>query len=81
MEYFTRLFWLDASERAIKTVAQTIVATTTASGALGMFSANWGDIFSVAGLAGVISLLTSIASSGTGNNKSASLVVETKEEL
>lgn len=77
---FSKLFILDAAERAVKTIAQTIVATLLASEAIGLFDANWGDIFSVAGLAGVVSLLTSIASSQTGDSQSASLVVEATEE-
>ena len=71
---FSKQFLLDMTERAIKTIAQTVIASLLASGALGLFDANWGDILSVAGLAGVISLLTSIASSGTGDSDSASLV-------
>lgn len=77
---FSKLFLIDAFERSVKTIAQTIVATLLASEAIGLFAVNWGDIMSVAGLAGVISILTSIASSQTGDNESASLVVATKEE-
>lgn len=73
-----KLFWVDALERAIKTVAQTIVALLTADGVFGLFSVNWTDILSVAGLAGLISVLTSVASAGSGN--SASLVVDSKKK-
>lgn len=66
-------FWADAFERAIKTFAQSAVAMLTASGVLGLFSVNWGDILSVAGLATVVSIFTSIASSGGGDD-SASLI-------
>ena len=65
-------FWSDAIERAVKTFAQTAVATITASGVLDLLTLNWGDILSIAGLAAVISLLTSVGSAGTTG--SASLI-------
>lgn len=70
----SRTFWADTTERAVKTIAQTLVAVLTASGVLDLLTVNWSDALSVAGLAGLISILTSIASSSTGN--SASLVVD-----
>lgn len=73
-----KLFWIDAVERSVKTVAQTIVALLTADGVLGLFSVNWEEMLSVAGLAGLVSILTSIASAGSGN--SASLVVDSKKK-
>lgn len=74
----TKLFWYDAIERSAKTVAQTAVALLTASGVLDLFSVNWGDLMSVVGLAGLVSILTSVASAGSGN--SASLVVDLKKK-
>ena len=71
-----KLFWLDTAERAVKTVAQTMVALLTADGVLDLVSVDWGMMLSVSGLAGLISVLTSIASAGSGN--SASLVVDAK---
>ena len=72
----TKLFWADTIERGVKTIAQTMMALLTASGVLGLFSVNWGGMLSVVGLAGLVSVLTSIASAGSGN--SASLVVDAK---
>lgn len=69
---FTSIFWKDALERAIKTFAQSAVAVLTA-GATGIMDANWMNALSVAGLAVVVSLLTSIAS-GTQGDETASLV-------
>ena len=48
-------------ERAVKTVAQTAVAVITASQVAGIIEVSWLDVLSVSALAGVVSLLTSIA--------------------
>lgn len=48
-----------ATERAIKTVAQVAIATIGV-GAVGILDVEWGQVASVAALAGVMSLLTSV---------------------
>lgn len=75
---YSKLFVLDMIERAIKTVAQTMVALLTAGSVPGLLAVNWVMLFSVSGLAGLVSVLTSIASGGSGN--SASLVVNAVEK-
>lgn len=70
---FTKKFWKDAIERAIKTIAQAQVAILT-SGVLGLLNVDWVALLSVSGLAGLVSILTSIASAGASNSDSASLV-------
>ena len=79
MSFLTKkLFWIDATERAIKTFAQAAVAILTAD-AVGLIGVDYIQLASIAGLASVVSLLTSIASGGVGSTDSASLVVDTKE--
>jgi len=55
----TKLWWKAAGVRAIKTVAQTAVATIGTSAAMG--DVNWAMVASASVLAGVLSLLTSVA--------------------
>lgn len=74
---YTKLFWLDAIERLVKTMAQTMVAMLTA-GATGLLGVDYINLLSVAGLAGLVSLLTSIGSAAKSNTDTASLVVDTK---
>lgn len=62
---FTRTFWIDAGERAIRTFAQTAGGLLTAS-ATGILDVDWVSVMSVSALAMVISLLTSL-SAGTVN--------------
>ena len=52
-------WWKAAGIRAIKTVAQTAVATVGTSAAIG--DVNWAMVASASLLAGVLSLLTSVA--------------------
>ena len=62
-KYADRKFWTDTADRAVATVAQAAVATLTA-GATGLLEVDWVGIGSIAGLAGVVSVLTSVAFRG-----------------
>ena len=52
-------YWDYAGERAVKTVAQAALATIGV-GAMGVFDVDWLNVVSVAALAGIVSLLTSV---------------------
>ena len=55
----TKKWWKAAGVRAVKTVAQTAVATIGTAAAMG--AVDWKMVVSAAALAGIISLLTSVA--------------------
>ncbi len=71
---FTKRFFTDSAERAVKTAAQTSVALLTADGVLGLLDVDWGQGASVVGLAALVSLLTSVASAPAGDAGTASAV-------
>ena len=77
---WTKAFWAACAERAVKTFAQSAVAFL-AGAATGLFNADWVSAVSVAGMATVLSFLTSLASDGlTGNGPSltnSEVVVDT----
>lgn len=57
---FSLEFWNYAGERAIKTVAQAAIAYL-GSGTIGLFSIDWAALASVSLGAGLLSVLTSVA--------------------
>lgn len=59
MSEYWKNWWKAAGVRAIKTVAQTAVATIGTAAVLG--EVNWIMVASAAALAGILSLLTSVA--------------------
>lgn len=66
----------DIAERAVKTFAQSLVAVGLA-GTTDLLSVDWVNALSIAGLATLVSILTSIASSKIGDNTAS--VVNNKE--
>ncbi len=57
----TKLWWKAAGIRALKTFAQTAVATITTSAAIGVEGVQWLAVGSASLLAAILSLLTSLA--------------------
>lgn len=65
----------DAAERAVKTVAQTVVATVAVTEGLTLDAFYDLEVWSIGAAAGVVSLLTSLASKRVGYPDSAGLDV------
>lgn len=73
MSVLSRSFWVDTAERAVKTVAQTLVAMLTAD-VVNVVSLDWAQLLGVSVGAGLVSVLTSLASTNYGDDDSPSLV-------
>lgn len=71
--YFSRVFWVSTFERAVKTAAQSAVGILTV-GATSLLDIDWVGVASAAGLAAIVSVLTSIAGSQVGTAGDPSLV-------
>ena len=71
---FTKAFWKDATERALKTAAQFTIGGLGLGQVADAWTIDWkiGLGFAITGL--VLSLLTSIASAGVGSSGSASVL-------
>ncbi|MFS8477474.1 MAG: holin [Micromonosporaceae bacterium] len=66
-------FWAQTAERAVKTFAQAAIALLTGDG-LGLLTVDWKHVASVAGLAAVVSVLTSVASGPFSQNGTPNLI-------
>lgn len=69
---WTKRFWLDALERAIKTGAQVLLGAIAGTATIGTL--DWQVVGITTGVAVATSLLTSIVSSRVGSPSDASLV-------
>lgn len=61
----TGKFWAATAERAVKTAAQSVIGSIGAT-AVVLSDVNWEIVAGAAGLATVLSVVTSIASAGAG---------------
>jgi len=71
-------FWKDSAERAIKTVAQALVALIAAD-TMNVLAADVGQLVGVSLGAGIVSLLTSIASANYGDGTPSLVGAKPKE--
>lgn len=65
---FSREFWQYSGERAIKTFAQAALAYL-GTGTVGVLALDWTGLFSIAGGAALLSILTSIATLNSAKSK------------
>lgn len=72
---FNKMFWAEASERALKTLAQFFV-TLTAGTAFDVFNADWQTIVGLSLGGMILSYATSILSYKVGKTGTPSLVAE-----
>ena len=68
MTMFTKKFWIEASERALKTFAQFILVLG-AAGTFNVFTVDWKTNIGLALGGALVSYATSIVSAGIGPNK------------
>lgn len=73
MVIFSKAFWVDTVERALKTFAQSLLALLTASN-VGSLNVPWPALLSAAGLAALLSVLTSVGGVNVGRQGSPSMV-------
>lgn len=73
---FTKKFWTETSERALKTLAQTFLALTAAEAVFEAFTADWQTIAGVSLGAAILSLATSIVSANIGPDKGSPSLVK-----
>lgn len=71
---FTRAFWLDALERAIKTAAQAAILAHGADKALNAMTADWANVGAMALGGAALSVLMSVASANVSGLSPASIV-------
>ena len=72
---FTALFWKGTIERAVKTIAQTLLAMWGAQW-FNIMEVDWPQTLSVVATAAVLSVLSSLLSAGVGPSGTPSLVAD-----
>jgi Putative lactococcus lactis phage r1t holin len=74
---FSGAFLLATAERAIRSFAASLASLLTASGA-GMLDTDWGEKFSVAGMASLVTVLLAISGGAFGKGDGPSFTGEEK---
>lgn len=78
---FTKDFWVDAFERAIRTACQAALSAGVVGG-VGLFDVDWLNVCGIALVAAIASVLTSVASSGkTDSISPASFAMSDKAKV
>lgn len=78
---FTRDFWADTLERAIRTACQAALSAGVVGG-VGLFQVDWLNVCGIALVAAIASVLTSVASSGkTDSISPASLATSDRAKV
>jgi hypothetical protein len=71
---FTKHFWMDAAERAVKTFFQVFLAVAIEERVFNAFELDWQQMFGIGVGAALISVATSVVSSRVGSHESASII-------
>jgi hypothetical protein len=71
---YTAAFWTGAFDRAVKSLAQTLILLWFTSDVVNLFEVNWVQTLGVGVGALVLSLLTSIVSAPVGDRGSTSMM-------
>lgn len=69
---WSKIFWIDAADRALRTFAQALLATITVGDAI--YHVDWTAGLGIAATAAIASLLTSVATSKVGDASTAAIV-------
>lgn len=78
---FTKDFWVDTLERAIRTACQAALSAGVVGG-VGLFQVDWLNVCGIALVAAIASVLTSVASSGkTDSISPASFAMSDKAKV
>lgn len=78
---FTKDFWVDTFERAIRTACQAALSAGVVGG-VGLFDVDWMNVCGIALVAAIASVLTCVASSGkTDSISPASLATSEKAKV
>ena len=78
---FTKDFWVDTFERAIRTACQAALSAGVVGG-VGLFDVDWMNVCGIALVAALASVLTCVASSGkTDSISPASLATSEKAKI